>query len=106
MKFWWSKRDIPEFEGLPRSIWQRNYRDAHRRARSHLQYWLNTFFYFAAVVILFVVFDWLFPGDNTFLHAMLRAMIIIPPAILVWQHFTIRLIRRHYRHVLLKGDVR
>lgn len=104
MKIYWTKKSIPELAPLSKTMRKRNYQQARGRVSSHYEYWVGALFFAILITVLYTLFNYLFPGEDSVLRYMTRSVISIPIAILVWEQFTIYTMRKYYRHILIQND--
>lgn len=104
MKIYWTKKSIPELAHLPKKTRKHNYQQARGKVGSHYEYWAGAVVFFIMIVALFTLFNYFFPGENSFLRYMTRAVVCIPVSMLVWEQFTVYTMRKYYRHILMQND--
>lgn len=104
MKIYWTMKSIPELAHLPKKIRKRNYYEARRRARSHYEHWIGAFVFFVVLIVLFTLFEYFFPGEDTFVRYGVRAAITIPASILVLEQFVVYTMRKYYRDILMQNE--
>lgn len=61
MKIYWTRKSIPELSALPPSLRKKNFTDAYNAASSHIEYWIGAGVSFISMMILFRVYDFLYP---------------------------------------------
>lgn len=66
MKIYWTRKNIPELSALPPSLRKKNFTDAYNAASSHIEYWIGAGVSFISMMILFKVYDFLLPAQDTF----------------------------------------
>jgi len=102
MKLYWCRRSIPELANLPRKVRNKNYRDAFRMARTHREFWIGTALYFVLLLGAFELFDSLFPGESGIEREIFRCVICVVPCVQLWTQFNVYIMRKYYRHILLR----
>ena len=102
MKIYWTKKSIPELRNLPPEIRKRNYREASKCARTHIEYWVGAGLFGLMIVILTMLFGKVFPGPDTMMRDILRSVFTIPPSVIILSQFEIYAARKHYRHILMR----
>lgn len=102
MKIYWSRKDIPEFAGLPASVSHKNYKEARTLANRHVEAWLGGVLYVVLMLGLFIAFDRLLPGKGSFAHSMVTVVCGLLPAAFFWNQITVYVIRKYYKHILAR----
>ena len=105
MKIYWGRQNISELVGLPASVSKKNYKEAYRLAQSHSGYWAGLALFLLMSVLLFIAFEYFFPGENSLLRDLIRAACSIWPAEFIRYQFTVSVMRKHYQHILLRNPV-
>jgi len=105
MKIYWGRQNISELAGLPASVSKENYKEAYRLAQSHGGYWAGLGLFLLLSVLLFIAFEYFFPGKNSLQRDLIRAACSIWPAAFVRYQFTVSVMRKHYQHILLRNPV-
>ncbi|MGE0969206.1 hypothetical protein ACQFN5_04035 [Klebsiella sp. WOUb02] len=100
MKIYWAKKSIPELAGLPRDLRRKNFKDAYNAISTHIEYWVGAGVAFLFILFFFRVYDYLLPGQNSFPRDIVRTVVVVYPAMLIWFQFSVYGMRKHYRHIL------
>lgn len=79
MKIYWGRQNISELAGLPASVSKKNYAEAYRLAQSHSGYWIGLALFLLLSVLLFIGFEYFFPGENSLLRDLIRAACCVWP---------------------------
>ncbi|EEQ2496422.1 hypothetical protein GSK66_004976, partial [Escherichia coli] len=87
MKIYWTRKNIPELSALPPSLRKKNFTDAYNAASSHIEYWIGAGVSFISMMILFKVYDFLLPAQDTFPSDIIRSLCVVCPSILIWFQF-------------------
>lgn len=100
MKIYWTKKSIPELAELPRNLRRKNFKDAYSAISTHSEYWVGAGIAFLYIVFFFRAYDYFLPGANSFPRDIVRTVVVVYPAMLIWFQFTVYGMRKHYRHIL------
>lgn len=84
-------------------IKKENFTDAYNAASSHIEYWIGAGVSFISMMILFRVYDFLLPAQDTFPGDIIRSLCVVCPSILIWFQFSVYVMRKYYRHILERG---
>lgn len=103
MKIYWTRKNIPELSALPPSLRKKNFTDAYNAASSHIEYWIGAGVSFISMMILFRVYNFLLPAQDTFPGDIIRSLCVVCPSILIWFQFSVYVMRKYYRHILERG---
>lgn len=103
MKIYWTRKSIPELAGLPPSVRSKNFRDAYRAIATHREYWVGLMIAFVWYLFSVMAFDYFVPGAKTSSRGILRLLVSLYPGLFIWSQFTIYGMRKHYRHLLVRG---
>lgn len=103
MKIYWTRKRIPELSALPPSLRKKNFTDAYNAASSHIEYWIGAGVSFISMMILSRVYDFLLPAQDTFPGDIIRSLCVVCPSILIWFQFSVYVMRKYYRHILVRG---
>ena len=103
MKIYLTRKSIPELSALPPSLRKKNFTDAYNAASSHIEYWIGAGVSFISMMILFRVYDFLLPAQDTFPGDIIRSLCVVCPSILIWFQFSVYVMRKYYRHILERG---
>ncbi|WP_123708439.1 hypothetical protein [Raoultella terrigena] len=100
MKIYWTKKSIPELADLPQDLRRKNFKDAYSAISTHIEYWVGGGIALLYIVFFFRVYDYFLPGLNSFPRDIVRTVVVVYPAMLIWFQFTVYGMRKHYRHIL------
>lgn len=84
-------------------IKKKNFTDAYNAASSHIEYWIGAGVSFISMMILSRVYDFLLPAQDTFPGDIIRSLCVVCPSILIWFQFSVYVMRKYYRHILVRG---
>lgn len=84
-------------------IKKENFTDAYNAASSHIEYWIGAGVSFISMMILFRVYNFLLPAQDTFPGDIIRSLCVVCPSILIWFQFSVYVMRKYYRHILERG---
>lgn len=103
MKIYWTKKSIPELAALPLDLRRKNFKEAYNAISTHIEYWVGAGIAFLCILILFRIYDYFIPGQNSFPRDIVRTVAVVYPAIFIWFQFSVYGMRKHYRHILERG---
>ncbi|HAN2117001.1 TPA: hypothetical protein IEO84_004697, partial [Escherichia coli] len=75
MKIYWTRKSIPELSALPPSLRKKNFTDTYNAASSHIE--LGAGVSFISMMILFRVYDFLLPAQDTFPGDIIRSLCVV-----------------------------
>ncbi|MFY4634997.1 hypothetical protein [Escherichia coli] len=94
---------MPDLSALSPSLRKKYFSDAYNAASSHIEYWIGAGVSFISMMILFRVYDFLLPAQDTFPGDIIRSLCVVCPSILIWFQFSVYVMRKYYRHILVRG---
>ncbi|HAK1939157.1 TPA: hypothetical protein H1Q11_005240 [Salmonella enterica] len=100
MKIYFTKNSIPELSELPPDLRRKNFKDAYNAISTHIEYWVGASIAFICILFFFRIYDYFLPGQNSFPRDIIRTVIVVYPAMLIWFQFSVYGMRKHYRHIL------
>ncbi|MBZ9582908.1 hypothetical protein [Klebsiella quasivariicola] len=103
MKIYWTRKSIPELTDLPPRLRNKNFKDAHNAISTHIEYWAGAAIAVICNLIIFRIYEYFFPAQNTFPYNIVRMLCVICPGMIIWYQFCIYGMRKHYRHILERG---
>lgn len=104
MTIYWTRKSIPELKHLTPEQRKRNYREAARLSRTHMEFWVGAGLFVLIILILHMLFVKIYPGPDSTLRDVLRWCVTVLPAAFVSEQLQIYTMRKHYRHILLKAE--
>lgn len=100
MKIYWTKKSIPELAKLPPDLRRKNFKDAYNAISTHIEHWVGAGIAFICILFFFRIYDYFLPGQNSFPGDIVRTVIVVYPAMLIWFQFSAYGMRKHYRSIL------
>lgn len=103
MNIYWSRRQIPELQTLPRRIRNRNYRDAYFRTFRHWEGWAGLMIYIALIWLFLHVSHFIYPHVEGEMGRLLQILVTVTIPVFIWSQISIHLMRKYYRHLLIRS---
>ncbi|MGO4744137.1 hypothetical protein [Serratia quinivorans] len=103
MKIYWSRRQIPELQTLPRAERNRHYRAAYFMTYRHWEGWAGLMLYIALIWLFIRISYHFYPQIEGDIGHFLQILLTVSIPAFIWNQISIYLMRKYYRHILIYG---